>query len=153
MHIRPLADADIPAVAAMLHALASEFILHETAPEQAAAFLRDNSADGIRAHLARGFVYHVAVDEGVVAGFIGMRERQHLFHLFVGKQWQRLGLARRLWDAGRDAAIAAGGAPPFTVNASTYVVDAYLRLGFVATGAMQVKNGIRFTPMQWVPAP
>ncbi|MFL6706750.1 MAG: GNAT family N-acetyltransferase [Massilia sp.] len=149
MHIRPLLPADLDAVAALLHSLASEFILHETPPEQAAVFLQDNSAPGIRAHLANGFAYHVAEDAGAIVGFIGMRERRHLFHLFVDKRWQGRGLSRALWDAGRHAAIDAGGAPPFTVNASNYALPAYQRLGFVATAPMTIKNGIRFTPMQW----
>jgi len=149
MHIRPLLPADIDAVAALLHRLASDFILHETPPEQAAVFLEHNSAAGITANLANDFVYHVAEDGGAIAGFIGIRERRHVFHLFVGTPWQGQGLARALWEAGRQGAIDAGGAPPFTVNASNYALGVYRRLGFVATAPMAIKNGIRFTPMQW----
>lgn len=149
MQIRPLLPADTASVADLLQGLASEFILHETPPEQAASFSASNSAGGIIANLANDFVYHVADDGGAIAGFIGVRQRQHVFHLFVGKPWQGKGLARALWEAGRQAAVSTGGAAPFTVNASTYALAAYRRLGFVATGPMAVKNGIRFTPMQW----
>ena len=152
VQIRPMRRDDIAAVAALLRTLASEFIVHDSRPEQASTFLRENDRDGIAGYLSRGFVYHVADDGGAIAGFIGMRERQHVFHLFVGTAWQGRGLARRLWEVARTAAIGAGVAPPFTVNASNYAVAAYERLGFVRTSPMLEKNGIRFNPMQW-PAP
>lgn len=152
LRIRPMQCDDIDAVAALLRTLAIEFIVHDSRPEQASTFLRENDRDGIAGYLARGFTYHVADDDGAIAGFIGMRERQHVFHLFVGTPWQGRGLARRLWDVARTAAFKAGAAPPFTVNASNYAVAAYERLGFVRTSPMLEKNGIRFNPMQW-PAP
>lgn len=64
-------------------------------------------------------------------------------------QWQGRGLARRLWDAGRQAAVDAGGTAPFTVNASNYALDAYRKLGFMVTVPMAVKNWIRFNAMEW----
>jgi ribosomal protein S18 acetylase RimI-like enzyme len=140
---------DIPGVSRLLQSLATEFIIRETPPELAQKFLEGNSPEGIAANIANGYVYHVAEDDGVVAGFIGMRERKHVFHLFVGKQWQGQGLSRRLWDTGRRAAMEAGGAAPFTVNASNYALDAYRHLGFVCTAPMAVKNGIRFNAMEW----
>jgi GNAT superfamily N-acetyltransferase len=152
MLIRPMLGADVAPVAQLLRTLALTYIVHDMHPEPAATFLRENDAEAIARHLERGFVYHVAEDDGAIAGFVGMREGRHLFHLFVGTPWQGRGLSRRLWDCARGAAIAAGGAPPFTVNASNYAVPAYLRLGFVPTGPMMEKNGVRFNPMSW-PAP
>lgn len=142
---------DIAAVSALLQALAAEFILHETPAPLAASFLESNSPAGIAANVDRGDIYHVADDGGTIAGFIGVREGRHVFHLFVGRRWQGQGLARRLWDTGREAAMDAGSCPPFTVNASNHALDAYRRLGFAPTATLQVKNGIPHTPMQWMP--
>ena len=150
--IRPLRGDDTAALAAMLHALAVEFIVPEFSAGAASTFLRDNDLEGIERHLANGLVYHVAEIDGVIAGFIGMRARQHLFHLFVGKPWQGRGLSRRLWDHARSVAIADGGAPPFTVNASNHAVAAYQKLGFARSAPVQEKNGILFNPMQWTAA-
>jgi len=149
MQIRLIDARDIPGVSRLLQSLAAEFIVHETPPELAQKFLESNSPEGIGANIADGYVYHVAAEDGVIAGFIGMRARQHVFHLFVGKKWQGQGLARRLWDDGRQAAVDAGGAAPFTVNASNYALDAYRKLGFMVTAPMAVKNGIRFNAMKW----
>jgi len=152
MEIRPLVDADIPvlvpAIAGLLRALALEFIVHESSPEGAATFLAENDAMGVRGFLALGHVYHVALDGDAVAGFVAVRDNSHLFHLFVGRQWQRRGLARRLWNVARAAAVARGGDGNFTVNASNHAVAAYESFGFVRTGPTQCLRGLYFNPMR-----
>jgi GNAT superfamily N-acetyltransferase len=151
MEIRPLVAADIPvlvpAMAAMLRSLALEFIVHESTPEGASTFLAENGERGLRDYLARGHVYHVALVDGQLAGFIAMRDNSHVFHLFVGKPWQRRGLAGRLWKMARAAAIAHGGDGNFTVNASNHAVPAYEALGFVRVAPTQCIKGLYFNPM------
>jgi len=117
MEILPLADHDIPAlapaIAALLRELALEFIVHESSREGASTFLAENDQSGVRKFLAHAalvvHVYHVALEDGQLAGFIAIRDNNHLFHLFVGKRWQGQGLARKLWNVARAAAIARGG--------------------------------------------
>lgn len=151
MDIRPLDSADVPvlvpAMAALLRSLALEFVVHESTPLGAAAFLAENDEHGIRGYLARGHDCHVALDGDQLAGFIAIRDNSHLFHLFVGTAWQRQGLARRLWRVARAAAIARGGDGNFTVNASNYAVPAYERLGFVRVAPAQCVKGLSFNPM------
>ena len=84
----------------------------------------------------------------MLVGVVGMRERTHLQYLFVSTPYQRAGLARRLWDQARRQADRASGR--YTVNASSYAVPAYERLGFGTVGAVQEKDGVRFQPMEWV---
>ncbi len=110
MRIRPIEDKDVPAVARLLKVLAREFIVHESTPEGAATFLRENDEQAIRRYVEAGHVYHVAESDSEIAGFASMRDRSHLFHLFVGVPWQGQGVARKLWDAARQAAIDAGAA-------------------------------------------
>lgn len=152
MDIRPLVDTDIPvlapAIAALLRELALEFIVHESTAEGAATFLAENDQMGVRKLLQLGHVYHVALDEGRLAGFIAIRDNSHLFHLFVGKRWQGRGLARRLWNVARAAAIARGGDGNFTVNSSNHGVTAYEAFGFVRVGPMQCAKGLYFNPMR-----
>jgi len=148
MLIRPLRAADIPAVAALLRELAREYIVHESPPEGASTFLAENDEMGVRNFLARGHVYHVAVIDGEVAGFVAVRDRSHLFHLFVGKRWHRRGVARALWETARDAAVAAGGDGNFTVNSSNFAVPVYESFGFVRVGPTQCAKGLYFNPMR-----
>jgi GNAT superfamily N-acetyltransferase len=147
MRIRPIEENDVPAVARLLKVLAREFIVHESTPEGAATFLRENDEEGIRGYIAMGHVYHVAECDGEIAGFIAVRERKHLFHLFVAGNWQRRGIARALWNVAREVAIAHGGSGGFTVNSSNFAVPTYEAMGFVRTAPTQCVKGLLFNPM------
>lgn len=148
MHIRPLVHADIPAVSALLQSLAREYIVHESPPEGAATFLAENDELGVRGFVARGHAYHVAIVDGELAGFIAVRDNSHLFHLFVGRQWHGRGIARRLWDVARAAAVARGGDGVFTVNSSNHAVPVYEAFGFVRVGPTQCSKGLFYNPMR-----
>lgn len=148
MQIRPLAPSDFPAVARLLRELATEFIVHESPPEGAANFLRENDEQGLRGFVERGHVYHVALVDGELAGFIAVRDASHLFHMFVDKRYHGRGIARRMWDVAREAARAAGNPGWFTVNASNYALPVYTGWGFVPTAPRQCVKGLYFTPMR-----
>jgi len=135
-------------MAGLLRELACEYIVHESPPEGAATFLSENDEMGVRGFLARGHVYHVALVDGTLAGFVAMRDHSHLFHLFVGKRWHRRGLARALWETARDAALDAGGDGAFTVNSSNFAVPVYEAFGFVRVGPTQCVKGLYFNPMR-----
>jgi len=147
MHIRLLEPADIPAAAAVLRRAAETFILHESAPADAAGFLAQHDADGLRRNVDAGFVYHVAIVDGVLAGFIGVRGATHVYHLFVDAAYQRRGIAEALWQAARAAALGPGHPGVFTVNASNFSVPFYQALGFERTAPMQVDK-VRYNPMR-----
>ncbi|ALK96956.1 hypothetical protein AB595_04595 [Massilia sp. WF1] len=156
MLIRRLVPDDIPAAAALLRRAALEYILPESTPEQAATFLAEQGEEAMRGFLARGFVYHVAEAGGTLAGFIAVRERSHVYSLYVDKAFHRRGIARRLWETARQAALAAGDGPGhpgvFTVNASNHALPFYAALGFVPTKPMQM-GIVRYNPMHLVVRP
>jgi GNAT superfamily N-acetyltransferase len=149
MHIRALVPADIPAAAALLRRAAEEFILHESTPAGAAAFLAEQGEEGMRGFLAQGFVYHVAEVDGTLAGFIAIRERSHVYSLYVDQRFQRRGIARRLWETARDAAIGSDHPGAFTVNASNHAVPFYASLGFVPAAPTQYRV-VHYNPMRLV---
>jgi GNAT superfamily N-acetyltransferase len=149
MHIRSLNEDDIPAAAALLRRAAEEFILHESTPADGAVFLAQQGEEGIRGFLASGYVYHVAEVDGVLAGFIAIRERSHVYSLYVDKRFHRRGVARKLWDTAREAALGPGHARAFTVNASNHALPFYASLGFVPTAPTQVST-VRYNPMRLV---
>lgn len=148
MRIRPIEHTDIPATAALFRALATEFIVHESPPEVAATFLRDNDEQGFHRFLLNGFVYHVAEIDGEIAGFIAVREYKHLYHMFVAKKYHGRGIASALWEVARRAAVEGGGSGDFTVNASNYALPVYEAMGFERTAPMQCVNGLYFNPMK-----
>jgi GNAT superfamily N-acetyltransferase len=151
MLIRLLESPDLPACARLLRASATEFIVHESSREGACTFLRENDEAGMRAYLAAGHVYHVALDGNDVAGFISVRDNSHVFHMFIDKRWHRRGLARRLWERARAATLARGGSGAFTVNASNYAVPVYEAFGFERTAPTQCLKGLYFNPMRYTP--
>ena len=148
MDIRPLVNSDIPAVTALFQMLARAYIVHESPAEGAANFLAENNEMGIRGFIARGHAYHVALVDGVVVGFVAVRDNSHLFHLFVADSHQRRGIARRLWHVAHADAIARGGDGAFTVNASNYAVPVYESFGFVRVGPTQFAKGLYYNPMR-----
>lgn len=148
MLIRPIEEGDLPHVARLLRELSIKFIVHESTPEGAATFLRENDEAAIRRYIEIGHVYHVAHIDGEVAGFIAMRDRSHLFHMFVGVKWQGQGVARSLWAVARANAIESGGRGVFTVNSSNYALPVYGAMGFVRTAPMQCVKGLYFNPMK-----
>jgi GNAT superfamily N-acetyltransferase len=148
MLIRPLEAGDIPAVARLFAALSREFIVHESPPEGAANFLRENDEDGLRGFVEQGHVYHVAHADGELAGFIAVRDLTHVFHLFVDKRRHGQGTARKLWDVAREAARAAGNPGYFTVNSSNHALPVYQAWGFVRTAPTQCTKGLYYNPMR-----
>jgi GNAT superfamily N-acetyltransferase len=147
MHIRSLHNDDIPAAAALLRRAAEEFILHESTPADGAVFLAEQGEEAMRGFLASGYVYHVAEVDGVLAGFIAIRERSHVYSLYVDKRFHRRGVARRLWDSARGAALGPDHPGAFTVNASNHALPFYASLGFVPTAPTQV-GIVRYNPMR-----
>ena len=156
MLIRPFGPTDIAAAAAVLRRAAETFVLHDSRPEDAAAFFAEHDAAGLRRNLDAGFVYHAAIVDGVLAGFIGVRGGTHVYHLFVDAPFHRRGIARALWLAARSAALdggkGAGHGGIFTVNASNVSVPFYESLGFERTAPMQVST-VRYNPMRLVADP
>jgi ribosomal protein S18 acetylase RimI-like enzyme len=142
-----MSDADVPPVAALFEALALEHIAHEFDARARERFLATNNESGIRGFVQRGFRYHVAESDGRIVGFVGVRDNQHLYHLFVANDFQRQGVARHLWMIAREQCIASGNPGTFTVNSSNAAVAVYERLGFVRSGPMKNDDGVLYNPM------
>jgi GNAT superfamily N-acetyltransferase len=149
--IRNLDSCVLPAVATLLHKLATDFIVPELTPDAGRYFLKENDESSLRARIAQGFVYHVLECDGEIGGFIGMRGHTHVFHLFVDVGRQKRGFARALWEHARRAALGDDHEGVFTVNSSNFAVPVYAALGFVPTAPMQSMNGVLFNPMRWTP--
>jgi ribosomal protein S18 acetylase RimI-like enzyme len=142
-----MSDADIRPVASLLASLALEHITHEFDARARKRFLAKNDESNIRDFVAQGFRYHVAESYGRIVGFVGVRDNKHLYHLFVANDFQRQGVARRLWAVAREQCIAAGNPGTFTVNSSNNAVAVYEKLGFVRSGAMKNDDGVLYNPM------
>jgi predicted GNAT family N-acyltransferase len=86
-----------------------------------------------------------------LTGIIEMRDTCWISLLFVHKQFQGQGIASLLFQEAKE--IAMKKIPPpevFYVHASLFSVPVYRKFGFVASGNIEVQNGIKFLPMELV---
>src|SRR3989339_704943 len=90
----------------------------------------------------------VAEDSGIIAGILEVRKSYHISLLFVKREYQKRGIARKLVEL---AVIRCRQAKPdityIEVNSSPYAVSIYERFGFTGVNTEQTVNGMRFTPM------
>jgi len=146
--IRPGNPGDANAVANLIASFQTILTL-DPAGTGAEQYLASVSEEAERQYLeSPRYAYLIAELDWQVAGFIAMRDRQHLFHLFVAAEHQRIGIARALWEAARQLSLGAGPIAEFTVNSSLNAVPVYRAFGFVPAGAVLEVHGIAFLPMR-----
>lgn len=139
---------DAAAVAGLIARLSGAFLAQPDG-RGAEAFRASVSTTAEAGYLADPrYRFVVAEHNGALVGFMALRDRTHVFHLFVEPALQRRGLAAALWARARDEALAAG-ATAFTVNASLPAVAVYAAFGFAADGPPAEAHGVRFQPMRW----
>lgn len=146
MRLATMEDAD--GISRLAYPLAAKHIAVDFDDQGRQRLLASLEPRAIGLSLAGGMRYHVAVEDGVVHGVIGMRDDSHVYHLFVAESLQRQGLATRLWQVARQACVAAGNTGAYTVNSSRQAIPFYCSLGFVETGPAECRGGIVATPMR-----
>jgi GNAT superfamily N-acetyltransferase len=91
----------------------------------------------------------VAISDSKIIGMIGIRENKYISLLFVDKEYQGHGIAKRLFNESlktclqRDPSLRI-----FYVHASPFSIPVYRKLGFIETAEMQEENGIKYLPME-----
>ena len=146
--IRRATAQDAPRISELAQAIALRFIVDEFDGKGRALYLQQLAPNAVARRLAAGdFHFLVAEDGGALVGVAAMQGNWHLYHLLVAKEYQRGGLARRLWQILRDEALSAGPPRSFKANVPRYAIGAYTRLGFRADGEMRDEKGVRFQPM------
>ena len=143
--------ADCDAMAALLRAASEEFITGDFTEEATRVFFASNDAAHMRGLLDDGAFFFVAVAGDAIAGMIGVVPGPRVKYLFVGGDWHRRGIARRLLGLAIAELRRRGGVSGLTLNASDYGLAAYTRLGFEVTAERQQRNGVWFTPMRLGP--
>jgi len=148
LSIRPAVEPDAEEISALIYSQ-----LHHRAPSTSepapAEFLAGFAPPTIREHIGnRRYRYLVALAGGQVVGVLGVRDGQHLLHLFVAESFQRRGIARALWNRIRLELLAGSGEVSLSVNSSVYAVSVYERFGFTAAGPQVQGAGVVYIPMR-----
>lgn len=92
----------------------------------------------------------VALDGEKIVGMITLRDMTHISLLFVDEKYHRQGIGRALMLYLENYLLTELRASRVTVNASPYGVDFYHRLGFRDLHPEQKRDGIIYTPMEFV---
>ena len=95
-----------------------------------------------------GYRYHVAEKANSLAGVVAVKDNTHLYHLFVAEQYQRKGLAKKLWQVAMEECLSQGNEGEFTVNSSAYAIPVYEQFGFVTRSGPEAKGGVVYFPMK-----
>lgn len=91
----------------------------------------------------------VACKDSDIVGMIEIRDNKFISLLFVDKEYQGQGIAKRLFNESlkeiiqRDTKL-----DKFHVHASPYSVPIYKKLGFIETNKILEENGIKYLPME-----
>ena len=146
--IRRATVADAERVSALLREVALQFIVDEFDGLGRARYLQQLAPKATAKRLAgKDFRCLVAEDSSAMVGVVALQGNWHLYHLVVAKEYQRGGLARRLWQLLRDEVLGADPPRNFKANVPRYAIGAYMRLGFKADGPTRKEKGAHFQPM------
>lgn len=92
----------------------------------------------------------VALDGKKIVGMITLRNSSHISLLFVDEEYHRQGIGRALIAYLQKYLLSEMGIEKVTVNAAPYGVAFYHKLGFQDLGPEEEKDGIKYTPMEFV---
>ena len=96
--------------------------------------------------------YHlfVAYAGTALVGTSTLRDASHISLLFVDEKYHRQGIGRALVRHVNDFLVSGSRASRVTVNSSPYGVEFYHKLGFRDVRPQEQKDGIIYTPMEFV---
>lgn len=92
-------------------------------------------------------VYTAYID-GRMTGMISLRSGNHISLLFVDERYQKCGIGTALIEYLSSELKKRGRYAKVTVDAAPYGIGFYHRLGFTDTSSEQMRDGIRYTPME-----
>ena len=92
----------------------------------------------------------VALDKNRIVGMITLRNASHISLLFVDEKYHRRGIGRALIEYIREYLLSEAGIGKITVNAAPYGVAFYHKLGFTDLRPEEERDGIKYTPMEFV---
>lgn len=92
----------------------------------------------------------VALDHEQIVGMITLRDSSHISLLFVDEKYHRKGIGRALIEYLREYLLSEAGISRVTVNAAPYGVAFYHKLGFQDLRPEETRDGIIYTPMEFI---
>lgn len=82
-----------------------------------------------------------------IIGVLAISTRNHISLVFVDKKYHRMGIATKLVNE-IVSRLKSKNIDKIKLNSSPYAIQFYEKIGFIATDIEQIKNGIRYVPME-----
>lgn len=144
MSIRLATENDVSKVVDLVASLAP-YYLDNSIHELPSWFRNSLSASAFLTRISSPeYMNFVFEEAGSIAGYISLKDKSHLYHLFVPEEYQGRGIARLLWEHVKECSHA----NVFFLRSSLYAVPIYKRFGFLESGPSGTKDGISFQPME-----
>ena len=89
------------------------------------------------------YVYEIENKIVAYISYVTMVEDTHIFHLFVDKQYHKMGIAKKLWNF----MLHESTTDIYTVNSSLWAIEFYKNLGFLNSSLIQTHQGLEYQPM------
>lgn len=90
------------------------------------------------------FTNLVCENNGNIVGYISIKNKNHIYHLFVSRHHQRKGIAKRLWGKAKSLCQSS----TYTVRSSLYAVPVYECFGFSKSNGIETKDNLQFQAME-----
>lgn len=146
---RPMKQGEEADVVDLVLRVFDEFVAPQYSQEGVAEFKKFVNADALADRIQAENILILAESGQRIISVIEIRENSHIALLFVERFHQRKGIAKELIQ--RAIGICRQRKPDLekiTVNSSPNAFDAYQKIGFKAIEGENLKNGIRFIPME-----
>lgn len=133
----------------MVRRVFEKFIAHEYTSDGFTTFMQFINPATIHNRNFRGSSFTLLCrNKERIVGLLEVQNWEHILLLFVDEEFHGRGIARGLLNRVVEMCRKEGNTEKLTVKASPYGEPIYRKLGFVPSGPMQVKDGIKFRPME-----
>lgn len=95
--------------------------------------------------LSNEYQHFIYTKDNIILGFIAIKNKNHLYHLFVDKKYHKLGIANKLWESVKSNIDVSS----MIVNASLYAIKVYEALGFEICDEEKQYLQLKFQPMKY----
>lgn len=146
---RDMKDGEEAKVHMLIKKCFDEYIAPDYSDEGVCEFEKYIEPENISRRKKTGHHQLVAVNRGEIIGVIEIRQPNHISLFFVDDKFQGRKIGKRLNEIAIERCLKQSKeVKHITVNSSPYAVAIYNKLGFKTKGNEQLKNGIRFIPME-----
>ncbi len=125
-----------------------EFVAGDCTEEGNNTFYDFIKPESISMRLQSGNIIFICKEGDCIIGMIELKDLNHISLLFVDKDFQGLGIARKLFNETVGIARSGGNNDFIDVNSSLFAIPIYTKLGFKTTSEVQIVNGIKFVRMK-----